>query len=87
MFCSLKVLTTQNGFFISKCSCYGIQIHEASLVLDEDRDMPRTCQFSARGIQDLDLRPKLEPSARDEADSHLQLPCFTTLDFPERNAL
>lgn len=58
-----------------------------SLVLDENSNVPRTRQLSARSTQDLDLCSKLEPSARDEADTRLRLPCFTTVYFPERNSL
>ena len=58
-----------------------------SLILDENGNMPGTSQLSSRGVQDLDLRSKLKPSAGDETDSHIQLSCFAALDFPERNPL
>lgn len=86
MFYSLKVLYGMNYLSMS-IRVTGSEIRGRSLILDENGNVSRTCQLSAGGTQDLDLHSKFEPSTRDEADGHLQLPCFTAIDFPERNSL
>ena len=87
MFCSLKVLYRMDLLSTNArvAGSGSVRYHISSFILDENCDVPRTSQLSARRVQDLDLRSKLESPTRDEADSHLQLPCFTALDFPKRN--
>lgn len=86
MFCSLEVLNRMNCLSTS-ARIYGVRIQEMSLIIDENGNVPRTRQLSARSTQDLDLCSKLESSTGDEADAHLQLSRFTAVDFPERNSL
>ena len=89
MECSNVLLAegTIQNYLSTSARVIGIQIHQTSLIPDENGNVPRTRQLSARSVQDLDLRSELEPPTRDEADSHLQLLCITTLNFPERDSL
>ena len=87
MFCSLKILY-RIGYLSTSTRPIGPEyVGCLSLILDEDSNVPRTCQLSTRGVQGLDLRSKLKPSTRNEADGHLQLPGFIALDLPEGNSL
>ena len=85
--CSVRYRYSTEWILYLQMLALWTQISETSLILDENRNMSRTGQLSAGSAQDLDLRSKFEPPTRDEADGHLQLPCFTTLDFSERNSL
>lgn len=86
MFCSRKALY-RIKYLSTRARVMGPRSTWMSLVLNKDGNVPRTCQLSPKGVQDLDLRSKLKPSTGDETDSHLQLPCFAAQDFPERNSL